>query len=326
MEEHTTGSPRPIRHPGVQRHRAGSPYASPSGTPPGSRRPSHDGSSTKLPSSALPVNVGGQAPDCAICASPMVDPAVGGGCAHHFCKECYVEWSVRKASCPTCRAPVWSIVIDYEFARMCGAAMTPSEARDESKQPSTGEVKNMPPGCITANVQYPAGLTLRTVEHGDGDSAKGCMVVKVIKGNGAHQAGLRAGDLIVMVNGTECRDHETAVTWIDARGRVGDCSITFRPDPMRKHATMHATNLMRAVAAPFIGQPSQQPWFQQRRVSAAQDRTRGSPLVPPLNEPGPTSGAHPAGSSAAADDEDLNNPIHATPPASPLPVPPGDAA
>ena len=29
---------------------------------------------------------------CAICMGPMVDPAVGGGCAHHFCHECYESW------------------------------------------------------------------------------------------------------------------------------------------------------------------------------------------------------------------------------------------
>ena len=41
--------------------------------------------------------------------------------AHHFCFECYQSWVARKASCPTCRAPVWTITRDAEFAGLIGA-------------------------------------------------------------------------------------------------------------------------------------------------------------------------------------------------------------
>ena len=179
-----------------------SPYASPSITPPGSRRPSHDLSLPLAvrPTPKSPVDV----PDCAICASPMEDPAVGGGCAHHFCLPCYKEWAARKASCPTCRAPVWSLVVDVEYAKMCGAEVTQSQAKTKTKlvgddNDDSAEAEQGQPGCRTVPVDYPAGMTIGNSNRG------GCLVVKVVKGNGAHRAGIRAGDVLVKVNGTEVR-------------------------------------------------------------------------------------------------------------------------
>ena len=159
-------------------------------------------------------------PDCPICASPIRDPAVGGGCAHHFCFPCYTEWNDRKPSCPTCRAPVWSIVVDVEYAALCGSEVT--RAQDKRVEEDGQDGLDCPSGCKTVQVDHPAGMTIGNL---DGNR---CMVVKVVKGNGAHRAGIRAGDVIVMVNGTEVRDHTTAIEWIEQRGRTGDCNITYR--------------------------------------------------------------------------------------------------
>jgi hypothetical protein len=219
-------SPRP---PGAMRHdgkaSAGlrsSPYSSPSGTPTHSRRPSHDwtgqagsegviAAGKQRPPTAEMAAVA--TPDCAICASPISDPAVGGGCAHHFCYPCFKSWTDRKPSCPTCRAPVWSLVVDVEFAKMCGAEITSAAklttrsaaSPDAGDENAEAEAQQGPAGCRTVAVEYPAGMTI-------GNSSKGgCLVVKVVKGNGAHRAGIRAGDVLLYVNGTEVRNHDIAM-------------------------------------------------------------------------------------------------------------------
>jgi len=69
-------------------------------------------------------------------------------------------------------------------------------------------------------VSWPAGLTLTNSPKGTG-----VLVVKVIRNNGAFQAGIRAGDVILRVNGTQVRDHTTAVEFIEQRCRVGDCML-----------------------------------------------------------------------------------------------------
>ena len=44
----------------------------------------------------------------------------------------------------------------------------------------------------------PAGLTIS-------NSSAGCVVTRVVRGNGGDLAGIKVGDLIVAVNGTEVR-------------------------------------------------------------------------------------------------------------------------
>ena len=64
-------------------------------------------------------------PTCAICLGAMVDPATGGGCCHHFCLSCYESWVERNGSCPTCRAPVFALLRDTEFAALIGGGAVP---------------------------------------------------------------------------------------------------------------------------------------------------------------------------------------------------------
>lgn len=138
--------------------------------------------------------------------------------AHHFCFECYESWVARKPSCPTCRAPVWTIHRDAEFAKLIGfecstlpgggkASATAQEAAD---------------GLRRVKVCAPAGLTI-------GNSSSGCLVMRVVRGNGGHAAGVHAGDVIVKVNGTAVRDHKQCVEFIEARCRVGDCELDLKP-------------------------------------------------------------------------------------------------
>jgi len=186
--------------------------------------------------------------DCAICSSPMVNPAVGGGCAHHFCEECYVEWSERKASCPTCRAPVWMITRDAEYARVVGARTTSGKnvstpQEQKGARPSTGDEHDELNRPRHIRLVGPAGLTIANSSQG------GCAVVKVIKGNGGDLAGIRVGDIIKAVNGTEVRDHRFAVDFIERRCRVGDCEVELKsPTNWKNELRRHGSALLRRAS------------------------------------------------------------------------------
>lgn len=209
--------------------------------------------------------------DCAICQMPMEDPAVGGGCAHHFCLPCYEEWCQRKASCPTCRAPVWKIVVDTEFAAQSGIDLSSAHKANvlaAGKKPAGDnpeDVIRTNSKERTVDLAGPAGITLANRSSGDG-----CYVVRVIKYNGAYRAGIRAGDVILQVNGAEVHDHNMAVAFIEARCRVGDCEVTFRSQPdVRQLVTQ---TLLRRVRPRATVSPS----------AGARSRTsRSSPLAPP---------------------------------------------
>lgn len=154
--------------------------------------------------------------------------------AHHFCHECYESWTARKASCPTCRAPVWSITRDYEFAKLIGAKCshdpkTTAERDEDAKGPRR------------VQLPAPAGLTIS-------NGTSGCVVTKVVRGNGGDTAGIKVGDVIVAVNGTEVRDHQQCVEFIERRCRVGDCEVDLKP---RSAASELKERLLKTLTTPF---------------------------------------------------------------------------
>lgn len=170
--------------------------------------------------------------ECAICCSQMEDPAVGGGCAHHFCHGCLESWVKTKPSCPTCRAPVWSISRDAEFATLIGANPTerPSSGSNASNEAAAAAAeggKSRASEAVRTNIfiHAPAGVTIAS--NGNGD----CVVTRVVRGNGFDQAGVHVGDIVLAVNGTEVRDHSQCIEFIERRCRVNDCEITYRPVP-----------------------------------------------------------------------------------------------
>jgi hypothetical protein len=195
-------------------------------------------------------------PNCAICMFTISNPTVGGGCAHHFCFECYDEWARQKMSCPTCRAPIWNLKLDVEFAELCGAEITPTlptsvkPAEEEPADPDMPIAPQAHGGRRTVHVAWPAGLTL--ANHMSYERPNGSTVVKVIKvmhGNGGHNAGIRVGDIIYTVNGAEVRDHATAVNFIEQRCRVGDC-VVYWPQRSNSKPRMRAHLCVSAPPAP----------------------------------------------------------------------------
>ena len=140
-------------------------------------------------------------------------------------------WTARKPSCPTCRAPVWSVTRDAEFALLIGAECTISEA--PAMAPACAGDDKVELGATRAvKVPAPAGLTVA-------NSSAGCVVTKVVRGNGGHVAGVRVGDLVLAVNGTCVRDHQQCVDFIEQRCRVGDCELSIKPGlaAMLRHGT-----------------------------------------------------------------------------------------
>lgn len=161
----------------------------------------------------------------------MRDPAIGGGCAHHFCFGCYVSWSATKFSCPTCRAPAWRIMRDPEFAEAVGASADASPhaaAQAHHDQHRHHQHRHNAAGAEEAHslrklrIVAPAGMTVGHRRAGDGR----CVVTRVVPRNGAAQAGVCVGDVILAVNGTPVRDHRQCVEFIEARSQsAGDCEI-----------------------------------------------------------------------------------------------------
>jgi len=185
---------------------------------------------------------------CAICCSKMQDPALGGGCAHHFCQPCLLQWTETKPTCPTCRAPVWAVVLDREYARAIGAesntdTKTPPAQTTKKAEvtPSTRQNVESETNVRTVRVSGPAGLVLT-------QRGTQCIVSKCILDNGAHKAGLRPGEVVIKVNGASVREHSTAIAFIEKRCAVGDCEITVQA-PRRSPLAGGAAALSRYVNA-----------------------------------------------------------------------------
>lgn len=154
--------------------------------------------------------------ECAICTSPIEDPVIGGGCTHHFCRPCLTQWIQHKPNCPTCRAPVWCVLRDPEFATLAGVPVASSVDTDATP------VADHSGGRGRTRVQRvavgaPAGLTIGGV--------RGCIVTRVVRGNGGFCAGVKVGDTILAVNDTPVHDHRRCVELIEQRCRVGDCTL-----------------------------------------------------------------------------------------------------
>ena len=173
--------------------------------------------------------------ECCICSrTQMVRPAIGGGCAHHACEACYREWSAKKPCCPVCRAPVWQISVDFEYARLVGCDLGDSSrsTASGSSESSNAECQSeearpaVESGILHFTIEAPAGITL--------SSRKGEVVVSALrKGNGADRAGVHVHDQVIAVNGTAVSDHSTACDLIERAGRSagGDCVLTLRRRP-----------------------------------------------------------------------------------------------
>ena len=169
--------------------------------------------------------------ECAICHGAMIRPAVGGGCAHHACEECYLTWNEKKPSCPICRAPVWRITVDYEFARLVGCDLGKEARGTPRRSPLAAALDKDPEGAHTSPeasqplrqvaVDGPAGLTLS-------NQGSTVVVTKILKENGADRAGIKVRDHVLAVNGTPVSNHSVACSFIERRCAVGDCVLTVQ--------------------------------------------------------------------------------------------------
>jgi hypothetical protein len=169
--------------------------------------------------------------------------------------RCYQSWYRQKTSCPTCRAPVWNIKLDVEFAELCG-----SEITTKAETPSNVDNLALPRDEVAAvashaatdrrsiHIAWPAGLTLANHHRESGEVV--VKVIKVMSGNGGYLAGIRVGDIIHAVNGAEVHDHATAVDFIERRCRAGDCMVEVRtPYSLGRQTAAWLTRIRARVAA-----------------------------------------------------------------------------
>lgn len=166
--------------------------------------------------------------------------------------------------------------MDTEIASQHGielSARYSTQARNSSSpaptNPAVTPAQHSNGGMRTVQVDGPAGLTLANTHDG-----KGCLVVRVVKGNGAHRAGIRAQDVLFKVNGADVHDHSVAVEFIERRCRVGDCEITYRSmvDVFFSGAATMLRTIRPRVAAPAA-------FALRHRVR------RSSPLIQPTQLP-----------------------------------------
>lgn len=156
---------------------------------------------------------------------------------------------------------MWTIKVDLEFAALCGAQITPKAMAKVDEALTTA----MPPTGlrVAIPVPWPAGLTLTNAPKGEG-----VLVVRVIRGNGAHQSGIRVGDLILTVNGTKVRDHTTAVDFIEQRCRVGDCLVGVRKfDALLRQPRELFRRLSSGVAQRVVVNPRSSPLRHSQQVN-----------------------------------------------------------
>lgn len=151
---------------------------------------------------------------CAICMDEINDPSIGGACTHHFCNDCLSRWSRTKhATCPVCRAPLLRILRDPEFASSIGV---------KSGGASPGLERQARGKCERrVSVDWPAGISFGPGARLDTTTPPRLIVRDVVPHNGAARAGIRAGDVVLRVNGVALTDPEMAVQLIDRQSAFG---------------------------------------------------------------------------------------------------------
>lgn len=141
--------------------------------------------------------------ECPICMVDDPPRPRKTACGHTFCSNCIVRWNEIKQSCPTCRT---TLLLEPESSD--GKA----HIQVQTKQALGVTTTNMSPQrkVITS---FMSCLSPR-VENG------GVRILRVAPNGSAHAAGLRAGDIVISINGLRVKTHQHfASLIIEARSR-----------------------------------------------------------------------------------------------------------
>ena len=166
---------------------------------------------------------------CAICTDPISDPAIGGGCTHHYCYDCLSTWAATpNATCPVCRTPVLRVIRDPEFASSIGV-----KSKGGGNCLSNDEVQQLRATWKEArmvSVSWPPGISLGARPEPRPDRPRGGVLInQVLHGNGAHRAGVRDGELLLSVNGIVVTDHQAAIQLIERHAACGNLRLQVTP-------------------------------------------------------------------------------------------------
>ena len=189
-------------------------------------------------------------PHCHVCNETMRDPAIGSGCTHHFCYDCYREWLRHSSSCPLCRAPAPRLRRDTEYALATGIHSRPSCDQPSASVIAARRTQGSTGGGIffghdsrgaaivvssrrLHRLCWPPGLTL-----GNLDGLPGCIiVVGVAPGLGAAAAGISVGDVLLAINGVRVGDRLVATHIVE------NSTSSSRRWPSPRHLTLETGQL-----------------------------------------------------------------------------------
>lgn len=148
---------------------------------------------------------------CPLCLNAVQQSCVGS-CVHHFCHACLLDAVASGCtSCPECHQHIGSIRRDYEF----DALLVPnfSEAINSNAADSRLE-------CYTRHLVLPpgthAGITLSCRD----SQGPGCVVTAVVPRDQAYKSGVRAGDILISINGIPCTQPSSATALVDQLTRA----------------------------------------------------------------------------------------------------------
>ena len=134
--------------------------------------------------------------DCPICYEQIKYSCTGGLCLHHFCYPCLFNWcaisaekNVLIAPCPVCRSPIFEIRFDPETD-----ILSNSEKDASFKYPNEILIEyclGRTPGVILQNNRGP-----------------GVKVSLLTRNSLFYKAGVRKGDIIILINNIPCYDKQ----------------------------------------------------------------------------------------------------------------------
>ena len=196
------------------------------------------------PSTTLPHRITASESDrdwlCAICSEKLTDPVItfDGACTHHFCSACLAKWTKRvRATCPICCAHHSHVLRDKEFEASIGVrsyAMASAATAPACRQSDAN--------ALALDVLWPPGIAVAS------DPATGRVtVIGVVPGNGASQAGIRTGAVVLGVNGVAVHDHQIALQLIEQHAALGALQLIVEPteETTRRGDSLRASRSVR---------------------------------------------------------------------------------
>lgn len=182
---------------------------------------------------------------CSICHDPIIRSGVTS-CQHHFCYGCIRTWCCAQAEeqprCPTCRSAIYDVQRDVEYDQLCAQLRLGSTEKVQSKRSSRSPAKPRPLATPIDSHQQTSSASVALVTSEDVSSRPertqlltitftdtphagvtlvdrggepGVKVAAVSRFDAFYAHGVRAGDVLLEVNGMPCVHHANVINAIN---------------------------------------------------------------------------------------------------------------